>query len=575
MKENERNKNHHNVIIDILIILAVAIFLSLPLLSKNINVLRDDGIQHIIRAKETGDSIKNLESSKVLINLCNGFGYSWDLFYGNFTSFITGIIYIIVNSEIIAFKIVLFLLLLFSGISMYISMKAIFKNNTLSLVTAIIYMTAPYHLNDMYMRYAIGEFAAFIFIPLVFAGLNSIIKKEENKSYLLLIIGASGLILSHLLSSTIVAIFCFIYLICNIQKLKDKQVVKKLIISICSILLITSYYWIPMIESTMLAKYEVYEENKMSTIESVNSHGVGLKTLLNSKKNFQIHEIGLATIILVGISILKYKKINKDDKKIYCIFLCFGILSIILTTKYINWGKLPKEFLIIQFPWRMLEFSSYFLSVIAGIGFINIIKDAKWKDIVSVILICIILIMPLRKRIDYKKYEIKNPKIGTVYQNSIYGTNAGAAKFEYLPKKAYENIEYIALRDDNTKIITGEANIKNENKNNKKLKLTLECKTDYIELELPYIYYSGYNIYLDRHKIKYTESENGFIKLKVENKKDKNINIEVDYKGSTITKISYLLSITGAILFISLIFFKRKQQLKEIKDENILKKNEN
>lgn len=104
MRENEKNKNYQRVIIDILIILAVAIFLSVPLLNKNINVLRDDGIQHIIRAKETGDSIKNLESSKVLINLCNGFGYSWDLFYGNFTSFITGIIYIIVNSEIIAFK---------------------------------------------------------------------------------------------------------------------------------------------------------------------------------------------------------------------------------------------------------------------------------------------------------------------------------------------------------------------------------------------------------------------------------------------------------------------------------------
>ena len=168
------------IILDILIIVFIAVFISLPLLSKNIDILRDDGIQHIIRARETGEAIKNFESSKILVNLCNNFGYSWDLFYGNFTSFMAGIIYIIINSEIIAFKITLFLLLLLSGISMYVSMKSIFKNNAMSLIASIIYMTAPYHLNDMYLRYAVGEFAAFIFIPLVFAGLNSIIKKEES-----------------------------------------------------------------------------------------------------------------------------------------------------------------------------------------------------------------------------------------------------------------------------------------------------------------------------------------------------------------------------------------------------------
>lgn len=548
------------IILDILIIVFIAVFISLPLLSKNIDILRDDGIQHIIRARETGEAIKNFESSKILVNLCNNFGYSWDLFYGNFTSFMAGIIYIITNSEIIAFKITLFLLLLLSGISMYVSMKSIFKNNAMSLIASIIYMTAPYHLNDMYLRYAVGEFAAFIFIPLVFAGLNSIIKKEENKNYLFLIIGASGLIVSHLLSSIITAIFSLIFLICNIKVLKDKDVLKKLIISVCSILLITSYYWIPMVETSIKSEYEVYEENKMSTVESVNFHRVGVKTLLSSKNNFQIHEIGIVTIVLVSVSIFTFKKIKKEDKKIYIVFLIFGITSIILTTKIINWEKLPKQFLIIQFPWRMMEFSTYFFSVISGVGVINILKNIKWKDIVFIIVMCILLTLPLKNRINYEKTEVLNPQIGKVYENSKYRTNAGAAKFEYLPKKAYENMEYIAFRDNNINVINGKAEIRNEEKINKKLKCNIQPYTDYVELEFPYIYYPGYNIYLNNEKAKYKESDNGFIKVVIENQKGKNIKVELNYTGSNLMKISYVLSIIGVVLILILFFINRKSK---------------
>ena len=65
-----------------LIILIAAIIISFPLLKDNINVYFDDGIQHIGRAYETYLEIQNKGNPKILSNLTNGFGYSWDLFYG-------------------------------------------------------------------------------------------------------------------------------------------------------------------------------------------------------------------------------------------------------------------------------------------------------------------------------------------------------------------------------------------------------------------------------------------------------------------------------------------------------------
>ena len=64
-------------------IFLVALILSIPLFWKDLNVYYDDGIQHIARAYATYLSIINGEHTEVLLSLANGFGYSWDLFYGN------------------------------------------------------------------------------------------------------------------------------------------------------------------------------------------------------------------------------------------------------------------------------------------------------------------------------------------------------------------------------------------------------------------------------------------------------------------------------------------------------------
>jgi len=39
----------------------------------------------------------------------------------------------------------------------------------------------PYHLNDMYIRNALGEFLSYIFIPLVFLGMYKLFSKEKGE----------------------------------------------------------------------------------------------------------------------------------------------------------------------------------------------------------------------------------------------------------------------------------------------------------------------------------------------------------------------------------------------------------
>ena len=173
-------------IIYYIIILVVALFISIPLLNKHLDVYFDDGIQHIARAYSAALSLENGESTMVHSNLMNGYGYSWNFFYGALSTWGILLFNFIVKNYVIAYKLVLLVCLLLSGISMYKFVKRITENKNTACLSAVLYMTMPYHLNDMYIRNALGEFISFIFIPLVFLGLYNIFHKDKNDYYLLI-----------------------------------------------------------------------------------------------------------------------------------------------------------------------------------------------------------------------------------------------------------------------------------------------------------------------------------------------------------------------------------------------------
>ena len=95
-------------------IFIIAVIVSIPLFWKDLDVYYDDGIQHIARAYATYISILNGEHTEVLSSLANGFGYSWDLFYGPFSTIMILIGKCITTTFIGGYKLTLFLGLLLS-----------------------------------------------------------------------------------------------------------------------------------------------------------------------------------------------------------------------------------------------------------------------------------------------------------------------------------------------------------------------------------------------------------------------------------------------------------------------------
>lgn len=562
---------------DYLIILVFTLIVSIPLVNSDFDLYRDDGIQHIARLMGTYQSIT--EDGQVfpviMSNFCNGFGYSWNIFYSPFTAYIPMIFKIFTNSYELILKIFIGLISFLSGIAMYEFTTKVTKNRYAGLLASALYIFVPYRLTDMYMRVAIAELASFIFIPITFQGVYNIFNSEEKsiKKSLILTLGAVGLITTHIVIAMYIAIFCLIYLVINIKKLKDKTVLKMLGINILLIILLSSFYILPMLEHRFNTEYEVFKEGRMESTEKLINNKTDLTDLIYTEDGQLIREIGFVTIVGLILTFIAYKKIDKNNKMIYWFSLIMGIICIFVSLRIFPFEKMPSILKMIQFTFRLLEFSSFFFVFIIAVNYSVVIKDFQMKDVIVLSTICILLVIPYVRRIDFKKDWEESDLWPSVAVTDYTGrVHAGCATFEYLPSKAFENLDYIKHRENTIYILNGYANIEYENKSGSEMEFYVSEIKDNTILELPYIYYLGYDVICQNEngeeKIDISESENGFVQINLQ--EENTGKIIVKYTGTLLMKISYIISfITLIAIIVILIYLKVRD--KKIPNESINK----
>lgn len=549
-----------------LYILLISIIVCIPLMNKNINIYRDDGIQHVCRLIGTYQTIKSGEMLPMIMsNLCNNFGYSWNIFYSPLTAYAPLIFKIFNFTFTNCLKIFMFAVTLLSGITMYTFMMNVTKNKNVSLLSSILYVLAPYRITDMYIRIAVAELASFVFIPIIFDGLYSVLK-EEKLSFKL-IWGTVGLILTHTVITMYTAIICLLYLVFNIKKLKSIKVIRILVISLVCILLITSFYWVGLLQHHNATSYEVFVPGRMEVGNKLEYYKTEFYQLFYTNKDqTMIYAIGLVTVLGLVLTPIAWKNVEKDYKGTYVLFLIFGIILTIMTLTFFPFEKLPSIFKMIQFTFRLYEFTAFFFAFVAGINYGIIIKKFKISDVIVLAVISTLLLIPYKSKLEYELSTNEDRLIEGVRVTENTGrVHAGMASMEYLPSKAFKVLNtYIANRKDEPIIMSGEAEILNYNKNGTNLEFELanmkskkeadnqNNKTEAeLTIELPYIYYLGYRVYANGGEFEYAESDNGFVQIKINPALyEQNVKINVRYTGTNEMIVASAISIISAMIIV-------------------------
>lgn len=549
-----------------LYILLISIIVCIPLMNKNINIYKDDGIQHVCRLIGTYQTIKSGEMLPMIMsNLCNNFGYSWNIFYSPLTAYAPLIFKIFNFTFTNCLKIFMFSVTLLSGITMYTFMMNVTKNKNVSLLSSILYVLAPYRITDMYIRIAVAELASFVFIPIIFDGLYSVLK-EEKLSFKL-IWGTVGLILTHTVITMYMAIICLLYLVFNIKKLKSINVIRILVISLVCILLITSFYWVGLLQHHNATSYEVFVPGRMEVGNKLEYYKTEFYQLFHTNKDqTMIYAIGLVTVLGLVLTPIAWKNVEKDYKRTYVLFLIFGIILTIMTLTFFPFEKLPSIFKMIQFTFRLYELTAFFFAFVAGINYGIIIKNFKIFDVIVLAVISTLLLIPYKSKLEYELSTNEDRLIEGVRVTENTGrVHAGMASMEYLPSKAFKVLNtYIANRKDEPIITNGEAEILNYSKNRTNLEFELanmkskqeadnqNNKTEAgLTIELPYIYYLGYRVYANGSEIEYVESDNGFVQIKINPALyEQNVKINMKYTGTNEMIVASVISIVSAMIIV-------------------------
>ncbi len=551
------------------IFILITFILISPLLQVGMNILGHDTIFHvsnILAIKEklfTGDWFL----PKIYPIIANGFGYGTGIFYGPLTHYVLALIdyFLVKFSAMTVIKIISCITIFLSMLFMYKFVYKITNKKYISLLSGVLYVTFPYFLSDIYVRNALAESMTFMFLPLIFNGLYELVYlNDSNKFYKLFIPGVVCLTLTHNITTFFTALFIILFLLLNIKKILNKNIIKPLIIALFFAICMCSFYLVPIIEQKVFADINIFNENTIASAQSVAYNALNISKLFPYKNNQSFDGIQFFILIpmlfLLFLSCLKYSEYKNSNKKIFLDFAIIGFIALFMTTNIFPWEYMPSFLLFIQFPWRLLVFADFFLSIFS---IVCLLDNKNISEKMSCLLVSSLLLLNLIPLINLDRLANYGEDLVDISSSGIGAIN------DYLPSKVVQNYTYYENRGNDIVILEGEGNIDIIDYNAPYLKFNVSIESDKMVIELPLFYYYGYNVisqsdyYLsDNDKSKdeeiiIEESENGFVQLTI----NKSKYYIVNYTGSAFYKLSLYLSLFSFIIF--LIFINTRSEKNE------------
>ncbi len=543
----------------------VVLVLTVPLLRRGL-VPGHDWVYQLNRIQNIGNGLKlGLFPNKIHVFSFNGYGYGSGLFYPDFFLYLPATLMFLGLSLNVSYKLFLLLVIILLTCSSYFSGKYIFKSRLAGTLTAVFLVTSQTIVTNMYVRCALGETLATIFIPITIAALYNIVYEKFSKPHLL-ILAFTGLIYTHTITLFLTGLISLFIILVNMNKVfvlkkggsrHNLNIILKTFFCIFVTLALSISYWMPMLEQFLDAKFYVnnsaYKVSNLLTDSTVDP-----RTLFLERNTVgSMFPIAFITVLLIGTLLGLNKKTNclHQAKK----FVIFGT---VLASSTLNFFKKVWRILnctavtFIQFPWRLHVFAVVFLSLgIAGVLEFLTKNNEDKKHLVLILPIFSMLCCALSVRL-ISRSVIKSSSDITSY--AIYGGN------EWLP----EDTDISKLTTPTTVYGENGSGIALNKKEGNKISFLSNGRSVYFDV--PLLFYKGYSAYLldkenKKYELKIDKSINNNL-VRVFNENRLEGTIHVFYKG---TKIQYLSYTVNTISFFVLIVYVLIEKLKKYKKINI------
>ena len=549
----------HQFVLRIVIALIIAIAFTFPYLTKDFLGIEHDTFFHLSRITGLATSIKegNFFPS-IYPYKNNGFGYASPLFYCDFFIIIPAIFYLFGLSLASSYKLLIFLFTFFSALATEDLLSRISKNNKVIIIGTIAYTFSNYHITDVYVRGALGEVSAMMFLPILLSAIYELIYNQKVNKWYLLTLSLTGLIFSHNLTFLLGMIVLVIFICIN-----QKKINKRIFLSIfkgCFIaFLLTAWFTLPMLEQTSYQDMYLHYYGSSSSLESYTMpiwKFFANTTVFGYGENTQ--PVNKAMLVNVGwfLTLIPIFYFFKKKKNTFVYHTCIlGYIFMILPINFIPWKYLA-FIRILQFPWRLELLAMTLLTIPASFIVTSVPKNER-KLITSICAFFLLIegayhLYPVYSRTfgitSANTYEdITTGKLCNPYYSATY-MRVELAGGDYLP------MDSVDFRSYTPTIKTTSSEETNIDYTKTGTTLTFDVSEQYqnAQLVLPITTYKGYHLYYNGEEIPISRFH-GLISFISEGTGT----YTLKYESTTIRKISLGVSFTTFFLLI-ITFFTRK-----------------
>ncbi len=182
-----------------------------------------------------------------------GLGYAASVFYGDILLWPSAFLRLLGMPVQYCYQFLQILINVLTCVVTYHSLKRMVRNPYSALFGTAIYMLAPYRLENLFFRNAIGEASAMIFLPLVVYGMWLILTRDERvqsrkRKWLPLTFGMTGLLQTHILTFELVLLLLVITALIYIVRLFKERRILDLLKAAGASVLLNAWFLIPFLQ---------------------------------------------------------------------------------------------------------------------------------------------------------------------------------------------------------------------------------------------------------------------------------------------------------------------------------------
>lgn len=550
-------------LLPILLVFALSYFAITPFFISGFFPMHDD--TQVARVFEMHKSLADgLFPVRWVADLGYHYGYPIFNFYAPLAYYIGALFIFIGFDALVATKMMMALGIVLSGGFMYLFAKE-FWGKAGGIISALLYVYAPYHALNVYVRGDVAEFWAYAFVPLVFYGLWKAYKEQQWKYVAIGSIGFAAIILSHNLTAMMVTPFLFLFaFFLFIISFRQKKQFSYYPLAILFIgILLAAFYWFPVFA-------EMQYTNVLSQIgggSDYKDHFVCPNQLWDSPWGFggstpscidgMSYKIGKLHTIFFVLGVICLFIFKKREKIVFQ----FGILAVLSSLFALFLVISPSKFLwdsiaqmaFFQFPWRFLLVVLFFVSFVGGANVLFVEKfiTSKVSLYVSIGLLCGFIIY-FNSDVFVAQTILNKTVADYTNPNTLRWTTSKISD-EYMPKEFAKPKIPQDVPTSKITVTTENATLLSLKEKTQEIVGEIEAK-EATEIIVHQAYFPGWHVSIDGKESEFNIFNKG-LKVSVP---EGHHTVTIKSSQTLIERVANVVSLTGVLLIIIGIMKRRK-----------------